>query len=494
MSDFHNMQTPTPRDHNVASNSELMFFSSKQIKIWKSPLFLLTILAALITPLMFSLMISALDGPSVQVRMGSMITIGIVGVFFLLMIMQLTVYLYVKPGRMLWIYMLTFFLVGLILATPLSLPYFIFFREILPGKIDPAQNYDFVTQFIKMLFAAGLMEELLKATPILIGAWLTFMAVKTPDLRNNPAYKLLHVRGPVDGALMGMFAGGGFIFLETAFDYIPRISNQVLQQTNDPAAAVAMGMLLLLPRVFGGLVGHMAYSGLFGYFIGLAVIRPKQVWQLLAIGWLSASVIHALWNSVDKISPLLNYLVAGVCAVAVVGALLKARQIESLFVGAAPLDTSGSIVVDRSARAQATPAAPYTPPAQPQAYAPPQQPAYAPQPAPQAAPQTPTATAPAQALGLDIDGFVIPLRAGGRVEPGAEPALAGRGAGVIGEVVAHPSRPGVLGLRNIGQGLWTARLRDGGVQTIEPNQNIRLAPGVVIAFDQGLVGAVRTLG
>jgi hypothetical protein len=32
------------------------------------------------------------------------------------------------------------------------------------------------------------------------------------------------------------------------------------------------------------------------------------------------------------------------------------------------------------------------------------------------------------------------------------------------------------------------------VQTIEPNQNVRLAPGVVIAFDQGLVGAVRTLG
>jgi RsiW-degrading membrane proteinase PrsW (M82 family) len=44
-------------------------------------------------------------------------------------------------------------------------------------------------------------------------------------------------------------------------------------------AAVAMGMMLLLPRVFGGLVGHMAYSGLFGYFIGLSVIRPKQMWQ-----------------------------------------------------------------------------------------------------------------------------------------------------------------------------------------------------------------------
>jgi len=485
--DPNRMQTPTPRDHDVASMSELMPFRSSKIKIWKSPLFLLALLAAVVTPMLFGLMIKALDGETVQLRMGSLIIIGAIGVFFLLMVIQLAVYLYVRPGRSLWVYMLTFLLVGIILASPLAIPYFVVFREILPGKIDPAQQYDFATQFIKMLFAAGLMEELLKATPILIGMWLTFQAIKTPNLTTNPAYKLLHVRGPVDGALMGVFAGGGFIFLETAFDYIPRFSNQVLQQTNDPAAAVATGMLLLLPRVFGGLVGHMAYSGLFGYFIGLAVIRPKQMWQLLAIGWVSSSVIHALWNSVDKISPMLNYAVAGACAVGVVGAILKARQLEASFTGAAPLATSGSIVVDRAARPAPTPAAPAP---QPAAYTPPQPqaPVYAPQPAPAAAP------AAAQALALDFDGFIIPLRAGGRVDPGAEPALAGRGVGVVGEVVAHPSRPGVLGLRNSGAGLWTARLRDGGVQTIEPNQNVRLAPGVVIAFDQGLIGAVRTLG
>lgn len=486
------MQTPTPRDHGVASMSELMPFRSSRIKLWKSPLFLLALLAAVVTPLLFGLMNGALGGENVQTRMGSMILIGAIGVFFLLMIIQLAFYLYVKPGRSLWIYMLTFALVGLILGTPLAAPYFIIFREILPGQIDLNQQYDFPTQFIKMLFAAGLMEELLKATPILIGMWLTMQAMKTPATMNNPAYKLLHVRGPVDGALMGVFAGGGFIFLETAFDYIPRLSSDVLKQTNDPMAAIAMGMLLLLPRVFGGLVGHMAYSGLFGYFIGLSVIRPKEMWKLLAIGWISSSVIHALWNSVPVLSPLLSYVVAGICAVGVVGAILKARQLEASYAGAAPVDTGGSIVVDRAA--QATPATPYTPPPQP--YVPQPQP-YAP--APQAAP-TPAPSAPAptanigQALAIDIDGFLIPLRAGGRVDPGAEPALAGRGAGVIGEVVEHPNRPGVLGLRNIGGGLWTARLRDGGVQTIEVNQNVRLAPGVVIAFSQDLIGAVRSLG
>ena len=482
--DPNRMQTPTPRDHNVASMSELMPFRSSKIKLWKSPLFMLTVLAAVATPFLFALVGGAMDGQNVQTRMASMTLTGIVGVFFLLMVIQLTVFLYVKPGRSLWIYMLTFVLVCAILFTPLAAPYFILFRQILPGNIDPNAQYDFITMFTKMLFAAGLMEELLKATPILIGAWLTYLAIKSPSMQNNVAFKLLRVRGPIDGALMGVFAGGGFIFYETAFDYIPRYANDVLRQTNDPMAAIAMGMLLLLPRVFGGLVGHMAYSGLFGYFIGLSVIRPKERWKLLAIGWFASSIIHALWNSVSVISPLLTYAVAIVCAVGVVGAILKARQLESLNVGAAPLETSGSIVVNRAAHP--APAAPYTPPPQ-------QQPAYAPPPA--AAAPTPAAPAAAtQALALDIDGLIIPLRAGGRVDPGAEPALAGRGAGVVGEVVAHPTRPGVLGLRNSGKGLWTARLRDGGVQTIEPNQNVRLAPGVVIAFDQGLIGSVRALG
>ena len=34
----------------------------------------------------------------------------------------------------------------------------------------------------------------------------------------------------------------------------------------------------------------MAYSGYFGYFIGLAVIRPEQRWKILGIGLVSASL------------------------------------------------------------------------------------------------------------------------------------------------------------------------------------------------------------
>jgi len=351
--------------------------------------------------------------------------------------------------------------------------------------------------FWKMLWGAGFMEELFKALPILAGAALAIYALQQPQLRENLLFKLLHVRGPVDGVLMGIFAGGGFIFIETAFDYIPRTAMAAFQETQNPLAAIAASLTLMLPRVFGGIVGHMAYSGIFGYFIGLAVLRPVDRWKLIGIGYLASTLVHTLWNSVSVISPLLQYAVAITAAIVVVGAVLKARQIEASLgvTNATPADTMGSIVVDRAAHA--TPAAPYAPTPQPPAYTPPPQ-AYAPPPqthAPQPAPAAPQApTAAAQALGLDIDGFIIPLRDGGRVDPAGEPALAGRGAGVLGEIVAHPTRPGVLGLRNSGSGLWTARLRDGGVQTIEPGQNVRLAPGVVIAFGADLIGAVRALG
>lgn len=484
--DPNRMQTPTPRDHGVASMSELMPFRSSRIKIWKSPLFLVAVVAALATPFLFGLMNVALSGETPQQQFGALIIVNIVAVFVLLLLIQTAFYLYVKPGRSILIYMIAFIIVAAMMVTPVIQGFIFVFRKILPGDIDLQQSYPFPTLFFKMFFAAGLMEELFKAVPILLGAWLTVQALKQPQLRENIAFKLLHVRGPVDGALMGIFAGGGFIFLETAFEYVPRVATMALQQTQNPLAAIAAGLLLMLPRVFGGIVGHMAYSGLFGYFIGLSIIRPKERWKLIGIGYLASTLAHTLWNSVDSISPNLHYIVAVACAILVVGAVLKARQLEASVAGAAAPDTSGSIVVDRAAHA--TPAAQYTPP--PQAYTPPPQ-AYAPQPTP-AAP-TPAASAPAQALALDIDGFIIPLRDGGRVDPAGEPALAGRGAGVLGEIVAHPTRPGVLGLRNSGTGLWTARLRDGGVQTIEPGQNVRLAAGVVIAFGADLIGAVRTL-
>jgi RsiW-degrading membrane proteinase PrsW (M82 family) len=468
-----------PRDHDEASFSELVPFRSKNIKIFKSPLFLLTILLAIGVPFLFAAMGGALGDPDAQQRFGTLVTINLVICFFIVMLFQLMIFFYSRTSRPIWTYMYAFAVVCVIMMTPLIEPFFIVFRTILPGNIGTGQDSNFILTFIGMFFGAGLMEELLKAVPILFGAWWALKANSTPSLKENMFWKIIHVRGPLDGALMGIFAGGAFTFIETGTQYVPNMVQNITKETGDLSLGMAGGLLLLMPRVLGSLVGHMAYAGIAGYFIGLAVIRPKQMWKLMAIGWLAASIIHALWNSVSVISPMLQYVIAGISAVGLVAAILKARHIDAKDAGHTA-ESFGSIVVgddDKPKERPGTAASP--PPAQAKVT-----------PAPTAAP----AVAKDEILMLDIEGLQIPLRANSVIDLGNEPALDGRGAGIAGAVVPHPTRENVIGLRNSGSTAWSATLRDGSRQMIEINQNIRLAPGVTIDFGSNLIGTVVGLG
>ena len=87
-------------------------------------------------------------------------------------------------------------------------------------------------------------------------------------------------------------------------------------------------MQLLIPRIVGSVFGHMAYSGYLGYYIGLAALKPQKSWQLLAIGYLIASVVHALWNTSSILGGWALAL-SGILAYSLLtGAILKARQIS----------------------------------------------------------------------------------------------------------------------------------------------------------------------
>ena len=223
---------------------------------------------------------------------------------------------------------------------------------------------------------------------------------------------------------------------------------------------------------------------------------------MLAIGYLTASIIHASWNSVSVISPLLMYVVAIVAAIGLGAVILKARQLESGQRGTGDMETMGSIVVDRRGTPPQMPAAPALAPAMaapaPQAPVPQAPPAGAsrhrrrrsPRRRSRRSPEAP----PAEVIALDIDGMMMPLRAGGTVDLAAEPALGGRGAGVKGSIISHPTRANVLGLRNDGTASWSAVLRDGSTQMIAHDQSIRLAAGVRIQFADGLSGAVVKVG
>jgi RsiW-degrading membrane proteinase PrsW (M82 family) len=72
----------------------------------------------------------------------------------------------------------------------------------------------------------------------------------------------------------------------------------------------------------------MAYSGYFGYFIGLSVLKPKQRWQILGIGYVSAAMLHALWNSTGFVSPVLLAVVGVLSYAFLAAAILKARALS----------------------------------------------------------------------------------------------------------------------------------------------------------------------
>ncbi len=54
------------------------------------------------------------------------------------------------------------------------------------------------------------------------------------------------------------------------------------------------GLTLLIPRILGDISGQVAYSGYFGYLIGLSALKPSKRWRFLGIGYLTSAVMHAL--------------------------------------------------------------------------------------------------------------------------------------------------------------------------------------------------------
>lgn len=211
----------------------------------------------------------------------------------------------------------------LILLSPSPiLPLFIIiFREILPGNLPTDPNsLSFPILLVHMFFGAGLMEELLKALPVL-GAY--FLGCRLP----SPLRERVGVWEPLDGILLGTASAVGFTLLETLGQYVPQVIQNVTFQAGEGVGEM-VGLQLLIPRILGSVVGHLAYSGYLGYFIGLSVLKPSQRWQILSIGYLCASVLHALWNATGIFSPFLLALVGILSYAFLTAAILKARSLS----------------------------------------------------------------------------------------------------------------------------------------------------------------------
>lgn len=220
-----------------------------------------------------------------------------------------------------WVLLGTALATVLILLSPLLIGFILVFREILPGRL-PAEGEEisFLPFLIRMFFGAGLMEELLKALPVL-GALIL------GNLLKNPWRDRIGVWEPLDGILLGSASAVSFTLLETLGQYVPHIIQNVTLQ-GGPEAGQLVGLQLLIPRILGSAAGHMAYSGYLGYFIGLSALKPTKRWQILGVGYFSASALHALWNASGAVSVLLLALVGVLSYAFLVAAILKARALS----------------------------------------------------------------------------------------------------------------------------------------------------------------------
>ncbi len=219
-----------------------------------------------------------------------------------------------------WLPLLTAGLTITLLSTPLLNVSLWLFRDVLPGAIPMAdEQLPIPLLFTRMLVGAGLMEELLKVLPLAILAGLArYLA---PPWRDR-----LGIWEPLDGILLGAASAVGFTLLETLGQYVPYMTQMSLGSGVD--ASQLAGLQLLIPRLLGSVAGHIAYSGYFGYFIGLSVMLPQRRWLILGVGYGTASLLHALWNVMGSYSA---FLLAGVGIVSyacLVAAILKARSLS----------------------------------------------------------------------------------------------------------------------------------------------------------------------
>jgi RsiW-degrading membrane proteinase PrsW (M82 family) len=319
----------------------------------------------------------------------------------------------------------------LLMCSPVWSKFEFIFRNILPGQI-PTDRTQGIPLFIHMFFGAGLLEELFKVVPVFLALGIGFML-------KSPWRERIGVWEPLDGILLASASAAGFTLCETLGQYVPIAINQVAQEAGDGAGAL-VGLQVLLPRLIAGVFGHMAYSGYFGYFIGLSVLKPRKSWLILIVGYLTAATLHTLWNASPNIWV---SIFAGILAYTfLIAAILKARELS---------------------------------PHRPQNWAT----SYAPSSSP---PPPPVSTVISSPFSLSIQQRVIPLHLGKQIPSRQIPGLGSQSRGVVAEVTSHPQDPHKLGLKNCSYQVWSVTFPDGRQTNIDAGKSIKLAIGMRINF------------
>lgn len=380
-----------------------------------------------------------------------------------------------------------------------------FFHQTLAGG-EPDEKGSGLQLFVRHFLGTGFFEESVKAIPVLVLAWLG--RHMSPGTRAR-----FGVEEPLDGILIGAAAGGGFAIIETLVQYVPQMlvnvylrmgmaingidsqnfaavfarsnAQQVFGFIKDGSDLLGTnpGVLPLIIRSVDLSFGHMAYSGYFGYFIGLSVLKPEQRWKILGIGLVSASIPHALWDTVASLDMAPVLAICALLSYAVLAAaILKARDISPNRTLLQPSVIFGASSWSSSSPVAAPAPVPVPVPVQVAVRVAPPPPPAPVAPVLPAAPVLPVEAGLVPSTRLRVGARSLVIVAGLRLLDHQVPGLAAQSGNVVAEVTRHPGDPNLLGLTNLSTGPWEAVTSSGLRREIGPGQTIKLAPGTRIDF------------
>lgn len=372
----------------------------------------------------------------------------------------------------------------LFMSTPIFDVAMVLFHRFLAGGLPTAEQ-GFMVRLYKYFVAAGLFEELTKALPILILWWLTRRMTTNQK-------RLYGVQEPLDGILIGAGSAAGFAIYETVGQYVSNaiaerwiayagaLTQMKLLPAMAPEKAVGLmsdvigcapGIQLAIPRSLDQAFGHMAYAGYFGYFIGLAVMKPEKRWQILGIGLFSAAFVHALWNATPSHLTLVVALIAVASYAVLAAAILKAREISPTRAILQPSIILAPKPSASSNRAEAGVAAPQPPPVS-------ESPDEIVDPV-----DFQSESRPPTNLTLRIGTRDVGIASGVQLSAhdlqGLSPQVEG---GPVAEIRNSSKDPSVFGMKNFSSARWEVFAPSGRKRPVEPGQIVRLTAGTLIDF------------
>jgi RsiW-degrading membrane proteinase PrsW (M82 family) len=116
------------------------------------------------------------------------------------------------------------------------------------------------------------------------------------------AYRTSTFQTVLDGAVYGAVAGLGFATIENTL-YITQNYLATMQAGALSGQPVEAVLPVAFARTLAG-PGHVLYSALAGYYLGLAKFNPENAGPIIVKGLFLAAMVHALYNSLVSILPL----------------------------------------------------------------------------------------------------------------------------------------------------------------------------------------------